>query len=88
MMFFAEINTIICFLGLLFKKTYTKRTGIHIDPCDIEHLRQFKSTLQWLAVLYTLSSVFSPKNERKFLKQEINKRKRLQNVFNAKTGQR
>lgn len=72
----------------LFKKTYTKRTGIHIDPCDIEYMRQFKSTLQWLAVLYTLSSVLSPKNERKFLRQEINKRKRLQDVFNAKTSQR
>jgi hypothetical protein len=72
----------------LFQKIYTRHTGIQIDPCDTERIHQFKSTLQWLAILYRLSNTLTPKKEKQFLKQEIKKRKRLQNVLNTKTGQR
>lgn len=73
---------------LLFQKIYTRNTGIQIDPCDTERIHQFKSTLQWLAILYRLSNTLTPKKEKQFLKQEIKKRRRLQNVLNTQTGQR
>ena len=73
---------------LLFQKIYTRQTGIQINPSDKERIYQFKSTLQWLSALYALCNAFSPKQERQFLKREISKRKRLQNVLNTQTSQR
>ncbi len=65
----------------LFQKKYTQRTGIQIDSRDSENIRQFKTTLEWLAVLYTLSRAFLPKEEHNFLKKEIQKRQRSKYLF-------